>query len=80
MCLAIPGKLLDRRVGEGGLPVGTVQYDHLEREVCLAFTPDARPGQYVIVQVGYAIQVISPQEAQTAWEVYDQMLEAEQHA
>jgi hydrogenase expression/formation protein HypC len=33
---------------------------------------------YVVVHVGYAIQKISPQEAQSAWEIYDQMLAAEQ--
>lgn len=32
---------------------------------------------FVVVHVGYAIQKISPQEAQTAWELYDQMLAAE---
>ena len=29
---------------------------------------------FVVVHVGYAIQKITPQEAQTAWELYDQML------
>lgn len=33
---------------------------------------------YVVVHVGYAIQKISQQEAQTAWELYDQMLAGEQ--
>lgn len=32
---------------------------------------------YVVVHVGYAIQKISPQDAQTAWELYDLMLSAE---
>lgn len=32
---------------------------------------------YVVVHVGYAIQKISSQEAQTAWELYDEMLAAE---
>ena len=32
---------------------------------------------FIVVHVGYAIQKISPQEAQTAWELYDQMLTAE---
>jgi hydrogenase expression/formation protein HypC len=31
---------------------------------------------FVVVHVGYAIQKITPQEAQSAWELYDQMLEA----
>ena len=29
---------------------------------------------FIVVHVGYAIQKISPQEAQTAWEIYDEML------
>jgi hydrogenase expression/formation protein HypC len=29
---------------------------------------------FVVVHVGYAIQKISPAEAQTAWELYDEML------
>lgn len=33
-------------------------------------------GDYVMVHVGYAIQKISRQDAQTAWELYDQMLAA----
>jgi hydrogenase expression/formation protein HypC len=33
---------------------------------------------FVVVHVGYAIQKISPQEAETAWELYDQMLAAGQ--
>jgi hydrogenase expression/formation protein HypC len=31
-------------------------------------------GDHVVVHVGYAIQKITPQEARTAWELYDQML------
>ena len=32
---------------------------------------------FIVVHVGYAIQKISPQEAKTAWELYDEMLAAE---
>ncbi len=32
---------------------------------------------FIVVHVGYAIQRISQQEAQTAWELYDEMLAAE---
>jgi hydrogenase expression/formation protein HypC len=31
---------------------------------------------FVVVHVGYAIQKISAEEAQSAWEIYDQMLAA----
>jgi hydrogenase expression/formation protein HypC len=32
-------------------------------------------GDYIVVHLGYAIQKITPHEARTAWELYDQMLE-----
>jgi hydrogenase expression/formation protein HypC len=32
-------------------------------------------GDYIVVHLGYAIQKITSQEARTAWELYDQMLD-----
>jgi hydrogenase expression/formation protein HypC len=32
-------------------------------------------GDYIVVHLGYAIQKTTAQEARTAWELYDQMLE-----
>ena len=58
MCLALPGKLLSRREGTGGMPFGTVQFGTVQRDVCLAYTPQVEVGQYVIVHVGFAIQVL----------------------
>jgi hydrogenase expression/formation protein HypC len=51
----------------------------VERDVSLFMLQDdtLQPGDHVVVHVGYAIQKISPQEARTAWELYDQMLAAE---
>ncbi|MEJ2762063.1 MAG: HypC/HybG/HupF family hydrogenase formation chaperone [Gammaproteobacteria bacterium] len=37
---------------------------------------DLQVDDFVVVHVGYAIQKITPPEARTAWEFYDQMLEA----
>jgi hydrogenase expression/formation protein HypC len=38
---------------------------------------ELQPQDFVVVHVGYAIQKITPQEAQSAWEIYDEMLAAE---
>lgn len=48
----------------------------VERDVSLFMLQDEalQCGDFVVVHVGYAIQKISPQEAQSAWEIYDQML------
>jgi len=51
----------------------------VERDVSL-FMLQHEPlavGDHVVVHVGYAIQKITPQEARTAWELYDQMLAAD---
>lgn len=34
-------------------------------------------GDFVMVHVGYAIQIISEQGARSAWELYDEMLASE---
>lgn len=38
---------------------------------------ELEPEDFVVVHVGYAIQKITPQEAQSVWEIYDEMLSAE---
>ncbi len=52
----------------------------VERDVSLFMMQDDKleVDDFIVVHVGYAIQKISPQEAQTAWEIYDEMLAAEQ--
>ena len=48
----------------------------IERDVSLFMLQDEnfQVDDYVVVHVGYAIQRITPQEARTAWDLYDQML------
>lgn len=48
----------------------------IERDVSLFMLQDEnfQIDDYVVVHVGYAIQKITPQEARTAWDLYDQML------
>jgi hydrogenase expression/formation protein HypC len=50
----------------------------VERDVSLFMMQDEALDidDFVVVHVGYAIQKISAEEAQTAWELYDQMLAA----
>ena len=51
----------------------------VQRDVNLFMMQDEKlqVDDFVVVHVGYAIQKITPAEAQTAWELYDQMLAAD---
>lgn len=75
MCLGIPGRVSEIR-HEAGLPMATVDFGGVRREVCLACTPDARVGTYVIVHVGFAITEIDEAEAQRTLTVLRAMASA----
>lgn len=72
MCLAIPGKLLER-FELGGLPMGRVEFAGARRDVCLAYVPNAREGEYVVVHVGFAISVVDEAEARRTLSLLDEM-------
>jgi hydrogenase expression/formation protein HypC len=48
----------------------------IQREVSLFMLQHEtlKPDDFVVVHVGYAIQKVTPQEARSAWEIYDEML------
>ena len=71
MCLAIPMKITDINGFNA-----TCEAKGIERQVSL-FMMQHEPldiGDFVMVHIGYAIQKMSPEEAKTAWELYDEML------
>ncbi len=63
MCLGIPGKIVEI-YESGGLSMGKIDFGGAAREVCLAYVPEAQVGDYAIVHVGFAINLLSEQEAQ----------------
>jgi len=76
MCLGIPGKvteLFDRNE----LPMAKVEFGGILKDVCLAYTPEAQIGQYVLVHVGFAISLIDEDEAE---EIFSYIKQIEQMA
>lgn len=57
MCLAIPGKIISLNDKQA-----TVQYPHEQRQVLVAGIP-LKVGDYVLVQMGIIIQVVSKSDA-----------------
>ncbi len=62
MCLAIPGKLLEK-FEENGLPMGLIDFSGARNNACLSYTPEAEVGNYVIVHAGFALQILNEEEA-----------------
>lgn len=72
MCLAVPGKVLSLS-GMDIDRVGRVSFGGTVREVNLAWVPEAKVGDYVIVHVGFAISVVEESEAKQVFEYLKQM-------
>jgi hydrogenase expression/formation protein HypC len=75
MCLGVPGKIVEV-FSANGLSMGKIDFGGVIREVCLAYVPEAKPGDYAIVHVGFALNLISESEAQETLELLRQMAEA----
>jgi hydrogenase expression/formation protein HypC len=65
MCLAVPGKVVRWLDRSEPFARAEVEFDGVRREVGMAFTPEAREGEYVIVHAGVAISVLAAAEAES---------------
>lgn len=67
MCLGVPGKIVEIEDDPLGMTMGKVSFGGIVKRVCLAYTPEAAVGDYVVVHVGFAISRIDEAEAAKVW-------------
>lgn len=72
MCLGIPGKILNI-YETNGLKMGQIDFGGVIREACLDYVPEARVGDYTLIHVGFALNIISESEAQETLELIKQI-------
>ncbi len=73
VCLGIPGRIVEITGDEGVTSAGKVDFGGILKEVSLAFVPEARVGDYVVVHVGFAIARLDEAEASRVFEYLDGM-------
>jgi hydrogenase expression/formation protein HypC len=73
MCLAVPGKLLNVEGSDPLFRSGDVSFGGTTRRVNLAYVPEAKVGDYVLVHVGFAINIIDEAEAEKVFEYLREM-------
>ena len=67
MCLGVPGKVVET-YREHDVLMGKVDFSGVCKRVCLEHVADVRPGEYVLVHVGFALSRIDEGEAQRVFE------------
>jgi hydrogenase expression/formation protein HypC len=72
MCLAIPGKVIETLESDG-MKMAKVSFGGMVKQVCLEYTPDAAPGDYVLVHVGFALSRIDKAEAERTYRLLEEL-------
>jgi hydrogenase expression/formation protein HypC len=75
MCLAVPGKIVEIYEKQG-LTMAKVDFSGVTREACIEHVPEAQIGDYAIIHVGFAISLLSEEEAQQSIDLLREILEA----
>lgn len=73
MCLAVPGRVLSLIGDDAAFRSGNVDFCGVRKTVNLAFTPEVRPGDFVLVHVGFAISRIDAEEARRTFSYLKQI-------
>ena len=73
MCLAIPGKIESIEGRDPLTRMGRVNFGGILKEASLAFVPEAKIGDYVIVHVGFALSKLDEDEARKVFDYLKQM-------
>jgi len=68
MCLAMPARIVD--VQPGPLPMAHARQGDQTIECCLAYVPGAAVGDYVLVQHGFAMEVLDEQSARESLDAF----------
>ncbi len=72
MCLAIPGKIQSIE-GRDFERSGKVSFGGILKDVNLAYVPEAKVNDYVIVHVGFALSILDEEEANKVFEYLKEM-------
>jgi hydrogenase expression/formation protein HypC len=75
MCLAIPGKITCISGEDPLMRTGKVDFSGILKEVSLAYVPEVKVGDYVIVHVGFALSRVDEDEAKQVFEYLREMQE-----
>ncbi len=77
MCLGIPGKIVEISQ-KNEIPMGRIDFGGVIKEVCLAYVPEARVGDYALIHVGFAISLMDEEEAQETLKLIKEVVDFEE--
>lgn len=78
MCLAVPAKIISLNSNSDELlQTGFVDFSGVQKEISLAYVPEANVGDYVIVHAGFALSVLDEDEALASLQAFADLADFE---
>jgi hydrogenase expression/formation protein HypC len=74
MCVAVPGKITEI-YEDGALSTAKIDFGGVTKEACIAWIPEVKVGNYVIVHAGFALNIIDEAEALKTLELMKEVLD-----
>ena len=72
MCLGVPGRILEVYEVDG-IHMGKIDFNVAAREVCLEYIPDAKVDEFCLVHAGFAISLLSEEDAMETLKLIEEM-------
>jgi hydrogenase expression/formation protein HypC len=78
MCLAVPGKIISIMGDDPFTRMGKISFGGVIKEANLAYVPEAKVNDYVLVHVGFALNIVDEAEAHQVFDYLRQMGELDE--
>jgi hydrogenase expression/formation protein HypC len=73
MCLAVPGKIIKISGNDPLFRMGQIDFSGISKEISLAYLPEAKLDDYVIVHAGFAISLIDEEDAKESLNAFQEL-------
>ncbi len=73
MCLAVPGKIIKIFENDPLSRMGQIDFSGISKEISLAYLPEAKLDDYVIVHAGFAISLIDEEDAKESLKAFQEL-------
>lgn len=76
MCLAVPGRIISLSNDPDPLArTGRVDFSGIAKEISLAYVPEAKLNDYVLVHAGFALSLLDEDDAQASLQAFQDLAE-----
>ena len=71
MCVGVPCEIVE--IHEGAMPTAVIDVAGTRQEASLMYLPEAQVGDYVLIQHGFAVTLLTKEEAEESFKAWQEI-------